>query len=656
MQVVLARIGVEPAVRLAADELSQYLQRIDPDLSVEIRVYSAFDRTATRVIWVGRCPELDQNLPEVSDPELDDAICIRVEDGAGFITGTNPRAVLISAYRFLRELGCAWIRPGDDGALVPSYPIRALNVAVREKARVRHRAVCIEGACSLQHVRDMIHWLPRAAMNGYFIQFSRPFHFFDRWYRHESNPYLEAQPVTREDVDAITAALTEEISQRDLLFHQVGHGWTCAPLGFPADGWQELPDEAIGEQARRALAEVGGRRGFFGNIPLNTNLCTSSKDVRELVTGTIADWCAAHPAVRFLHFWLADGFNNTCECPACIERPSDYYVQMLNELDEKLSARGLPTRIVFLVYCDLLWPPCSQTLKNPDRFVLMFAPISRDYNRSYADMDPAAETCGIPPYRRNRNEQPKELGTCLAFLRAWQKLGAKDSFLFDYHLMWDHLKDPGYEDSALLLYRDMNSLDRLDLNGMVSCQLTRCSFPTGLPMRAMAEALWDGTKPYEDVRRRYYQEAFGSSWETAAGYLSRMTELLDPRYTRMEPPAPYPEAERLARVREAGAAAAAFGPEAQLLAKTESDSTRRRSWEILALHAKYIVALASCTETRILEGPAAAEGKISALTDFLMQNEVTFQSVYDPDQVCARICEIVSAWAPDKDLSQEGET
>ena len=81
------------------------------------------------------------------------------------------------------------------------------------------------------------------------------------------------------------------------------------------------------------------------------NLCYSNPKVREIITDEIVDYLKNHPWINALHFWLADGSNNNCECDECKKAlPSDFYVKMLNELDAKLSAADLSTKIVFLIY------------------------------------------------------------------------------------------------------------------------------------------------------------------------------------------------------------------------------------------------------------------------------------------------------------------
>ena len=62
---------------------------------------------------------------------------------------------------------------------------------------------------------------------------------------------------------------------------------------------------------------------------------------------------------------------------------------------------------------------------------------------------------------------------------------------FDYHFMWDHFLDPGYYEMARILFRDMQGLHKVGLNGMMSCQTQRSFLPTGFGMAAMAAALWD---------------------------------------------------------------------------------------------------------------------------------------------------------------------
>ena len=118
-RVTLARIGNDETIRYAVQELYTYLKKIDNSLFVDVRFYPEYDESVKNVIWVGQSDAFTDNLLEVPDAFLDDSIYVNVENSEGVITGCNPRAVLIAAYRFLKELGVAWIRPADDGEVVP---------------------------------------------------------------------------------------------------------------------------------------------------------------------------------------------------------------------------------------------------------------------------------------------------------------------------------------------------------------------------------------------------------------------------------------------------------------------------------------------------------------------------------------------------------
>src|SRR5699024_11067368 len=170
-----------------------------------------------------------------------------------------------------------------------------------------------------------------------------------------------------------------------------------------------------------------------------TNLCFHNGDAVEAFADLVVKYAKTNPTVDYLHVWLADEYNNVCECEGCQQTtPSDQYVSLLNEIDRRLSMEGLDTRVVFLLYQELLWPPLKERLRNPDRFVLMLAPISRTFEASYDLTGPEAS---MPPYERNRIVLPTNLQENLAFLRGWQQLFQGDSFVYDYPLGRAHYGD-----------------------------------------------------------------------------------------------------------------------------------------------------------------------------------------------------------------------
>ena len=506
-------------VAFAARELERLLRLTDPSLETKI-VEMPFDPDAAGVLWVG--PDGD---PGFGEDDATDTVKIGVSGMSGVITGSNPRSVLIAVYRFMRELGCRFIRPGRDGEKIPQRELRDLSVSVAETASYRHRGVCIEGADSYENVFDMIDFLPKVGMNEYFIQFMVPTEFFMRWYAHVGSPVLEPEWKDADEARRIAADMTvrleKEIKKRSLRYQKAGHGWTCEPFGIPGGGWFRR-DTPLTPEQQKVLAEVNGERQLWGGVPLDTNLCYSNDEVRATVTDAITAYAAQNPQIDAIHFWLADGYNNHCECENCRKmRPADWYVRMLNELDEKMTASGLETKIVFLIYVDLLWEPKVEKIRNPGRFILMFAPITRSYGQNYGDC--LTFDGELPPYVRNRLEMPSSLAQNVEHLRRWQADFDGDSFAFDYHLMWAHVGDIGYEKCARNLFCDMKDLKKLGLDGMVSCQIQRCFWPTSLPFLAMAAALWDSEADFDRVADDYYRAAFGDKADAVRGAMKTLS-------------------------------------------------------------------------------------------------------------------------------------
>ncbi len=552
-----------------------------------------------------------------TDP-ADDRIEIAVAGGVGRIAGANPCALLIAVYRFLFELGCRWVMPGEEGERLPKKALTPadLTVSVSETPSYRHRGVCIEGAVAEEHVRDMIEYMPRVGMNSYFIQFFRPATFFNRYYQHGCSLTRSGAPKTDEEIDAIHARLAEEIALRGLTHHAVGHGWTCVPFGLRGEGWSTLDEEDVEPAYLERTALVNGRRGLWGGCPLNTNLCFSQRAVRERITDAAVDYVREHPSIGALHVWLADASNNVCECEDCQKKiHADWYVLLLNELDEKLTAAGLDTKVVFLLYVDLLWAPQTERLKNPDRFLLMFAPITRSYSSDYLDGLKKAETAKTTPFVRNHLQFPSDLSENIAYLRQWQKTFSGDSFDFDYHLMWANSMDFGNESIARVMHADACALDKLGLNGLISCQLGRNGFPTTLPLYVMARGLWDKHSCYDAVADEYYEAAFGTDGGAVRAYLQELSRRFNYAYLAGERP-DLPTAEMLATYRALPDYIRGF------LAAHPSVSTASPNYHkrVIAHHADYCLLALRYLERRLLDEPREdllneLRAKISAIEE-----------------------------------------
>ncbi|MGE5530436.1 MAG: DUF4838 domain-containing protein [Patescibacteria group bacterium] len=621
-RVTIAPVGRDRTIVYAAEELARYLRKISPG-DVDIRLEEAYrpeDEPAIRVGLAGSFPDLA--LPRVRDPLADDAVRIRISGGRGIVAGNNTRSVLLAVYRYLTILGCRWVRPGPDGEYTPRVDWLNMPVDLTEAPSYRHRGICIEGAVGWEHLRAIIEWAPRVGFNAYFIQFREGYTFFERWYGDTGNPGRKKTDFPVERARELVRMAADEIGKRGLLHHAVGHGWTCEPFGLPGLGWDYPPVEAPPEAARH-LALVNGARRVWHGIPLNTNLCYSNPKTRRIVSEAIASYAAVHPEVDYLHIWLADGANNHCECEDCRRlRPADFYVMLLNEADALLTQRGLPARLVFLIYVDLLWPPEVERFRNPARFTLMFAPITRTYSTPFSC---GGELPVLQPYERNKLNFPGSVAENVSFLRAWQKVFPGDGFDFDYHYMWDHLFDPGYTAIAAVLQRDIQLLGEIGLDGYVSCQTQRAFLPTGLGMTAMGRTLWRRDLGFEEIARDYYAAAFGPEGQACRAYLEKLTELFDPIYLRGEKPDSPAVAAALEKV---PGAVAEFRPVVERNLGL-AEPCWAASWRYLIFHGDLCAGLAKALAARARGEDAEARGLWEEVKRMVWAREDEAVNVFD---------------------------
>ncbi|MGL4737124.1 MAG: DUF4838 domain-containing protein [Cellulosilyticaceae bacterium] len=609
-------------MKYAARELAKYLTLITGEDYFEIKEYVPYKEGQVG-IWLGYDKDFEVSF-DVEDPHLDDAVAIAINSGSGYIAGSNERSILIGVYRFLTELGCCWIRPCKDGEILVKCTQNEMNVRIEELASLRHRGVVIEGANSYENVLDMIEWLPKLGYNSYFIQFMHAYSFFKQWYAHRENPYKQQEFFDDEMAELFTEQLGREIKKRGLIYHVVGHGWTCESLGIPGRGW-DAEIHPLTEDQRSCLALVNGERGFWGNVPLNTNLCNASPRVQILFTESVVDYARIHKNADMIHVWVADAFNNHCECEKCRElTPTDWYVQILNRIDERLTEEGIESKIVFLLYFELLWTPIQERLHHPDRFIMMFAPISRTFTRSYQDC--VCDESPIIRYPLNQIKLPSDVTEYMRFLKGWQEIFEGDSFDFDYHLGRSHYGDPGYYEIARTISKDIKALKDLGLNGLLSCQQQRTFFPTALPSYVMGRTLWDTTLEFEEIANDYFSHAFGVHWKVCQSYLKAVSDVFDMDYWHLGHGKEDTEfAERMSRVNtiidDYRPQIISEGPHVQ--------EAEELSWKYLRYHLEYTRLFAEALGAKARGEGENANKKWTLFSDYICKNEDELQRALD---------------------------
>jgi hypothetical protein len=234
----------------------------------------------------------------------------------------------------------------------------------------------------------------------------------------------------------------------------------------------------------------------------------------------------------------------------------------------------------------------------------------------------------LPPFERNHLQFPSDIPGLLSFLQAWQAVFQGDSFVYDYHLISSGLyqQDPGLMNLARLLSEDVQSLKNLGLNGMVSCQLQRVFFPTGLGMYAMARTLWDDSLAFDSLAEEYFTAAFGSHGMQCQAYLLKLAGLLDFGWLGSMGDT-VPE-DVVARCRSARAVITRFLPVIQQHMWNQ-DICHTRSWQYLYLHAQVTRLLVKILLAKTKGQAKQVQQNWQTLKQFVCQHEDDLQPVLD---------------------------
>ena len=502
-------------VAYAAEEFKKYLRMMMPDLTDVRIVHDPFAKNGFRL---GLMQDFGLDVSDAEDVDLDDILYVNTDKFDGVIAGDNPRSVLLAVYEFFRQNGCRWLFPGHHGEYIPQKEISA--VKYRHKPHMRYRGPCIEGAVSREIVLETIDFLPKVGMNLFMMQFLIPKAFYYRYYARLFNPLRPSQTVSKDTVMQWKAECECEIQKRGIQFHDIGHGWTAAPFGIDvSEGWTPISDDSIPKEMRPYLALLNGERKLFGGSAINTQFCMSNPEARRIVAEFIAEYAENHRNADYIHVWLADAKNNHCECEECAKKSvSDWYVVLLNDIDQALTAKSLDTGIVFIAYTETTWAPETEKIVNADRFTLMLAPITRQYTSS-ASYERKHNTV---PFRRNHIDLPKDLDTYLDCFEEWKKTWKGSNVCFEYYFWKHQYYDPSALSLAKRIFEDIEAYHANGIDGLISCGTQRSYFPNGLANYVLARKQFDLSLSLEEITEDYYRCAYGEKWNEVLDLMQRI--------------------------------------------------------------------------------------------------------------------------------------
>ncbi len=635
------KITSSPVVDFAAEELKKYLRMMMPRCG-EIDISYAPD--AKDGFRLGLMEEFGLDTSEAKDQELDDIIHIEADENGGIIAGNNPRSVLLAVYRYLTENGCRWLFPGVEGELIPVKEIE--KVSYHKMADQRYRGQCNEGAESQQCMMETIDFTPKVGMNVYMLEFDIPKVYYDYYYDHLFNEKnREPEPVTDETVLQWKRACEVEMAKRGLQFHDMGHGWTVESFGVSSiGGWSKDESNPIPEESRQYLAQINGERGLFHGVAMNTNFCMSNKEARKIFTKTVCDYAEINTHVSYLHVWLADWQRNHCECDECRKKiPSDWYVILLNEIDEELTKRNLPTRIVFCAYSDTAYQPLEEKIKNPERFTIQLGAISRSYTYS-VEKDPKVEN--LAPYVLNKSSRLDTMEEYIVRMNEWKKFAPCNSFTYEYHFWKHQFYAPGVLSFAKRICEDIISYRDNGFDGIIEDGSQRCFFPNGFSFYCYGKKLFDNDLSYEELEEEYFTSAYGDAKDLVLEYLKCVDELMPQSYMECKHSSRIPsnfykpemEDKLLLLVEKAKEYREKLSAYKNMPKRVQTVAVR-----LMLLHTEFVEGLAKVMAIKCLGKDEEAKIASKAFFDEFGKNEIAWDRYYDHKQMYQSLSAIFSS-------------
>lgn len=621
IKVITGNLSYEEAETLlfAGEELKKYISLVTDEQIVFCKM-KEWDEDGI-AIGVNLCDE----MPEVEDPKLDDGILININNRRGIITGVNHRAVLIAVYRYLKEQGFIFLRPGKDGEVLPDNFVPK-DIFIKEVPYCRMRGIGIEGSVFYESLEDLIDWMPKVGMNHYAFQLFVPGFIYRRWYGRGGmsiNPYLQVEALSHEDMAGMVNMHLSQIKKRGMTCYNGGHGSTTGAFGLPAGISTQEAEKIMPAQMKENFALLDGERKIFGNSITYTQLCYSNAEVRSKMADYIVDYCFKNPEIDILGVVFSDGSNNYCECEECQKKNiSDWLIMLLNEIDEKMTALGIKTRLTTSLYMHTLWPPKTERIKNKKRIILKFCP----YNRHYDVALTAESDCKMVPHIHNKATPPKDPREYVPYLKGWREIFDGEIYVFDYYYYHDFYHRFSHVMLAKMIYTDIMNYKELNFSGLVSCQVQRAFAPTSLGMNIMARTLWNRDIDYETEKNDIFKTEFGKDFMLVSNYLEELA-LYEPKEGIWHFREPFQSEENAKNCELSMKHIKEFMPIIESHISSITEPREKTSWTNLKFHAEYTY-MALDAMLSLAKGVPATE-KIEKFIDFVNKNEWEMRNYFD---------------------------
>ena len=611
-------------IDFAAQELRKYLRMMQPDEN-QITI-TAKDGDGFRLGLLQ-----DFGLPnDAPDPVMDDIVHIETTEKGGILAGSNPRSVLFAVYRLLKLNGCRFLFPGAEGERIPVKPLKPQSY--HKAADHRYRGRTIEGRPSFEQVLASLDFYAKEELNAFGCYGVAGYHSYYYLHRHNT-ANREPEFFDIDLADSQWRGLYEaEAQKRGVMILSGEHEMVPNALGLSEndrflykEGKKELPADVYPR-----LAMMNGERKLHKNDILFTNVCMSQPDLREKMAQVVVHEIENRPHLQIFGCTVADTSRNHCECEACLLKlPSDWYVMILNRIDQLLTEKNIPTKVLFSFYVDMIFAPEMEKLNNPDRFVFQYCPISRSYTASLPEDAVYPEP---PKYVRNGWEPPKNEKVLMALFRKWKEVFPGPCSVFEYHYWVHQFREPGMLTMARRVYEDVRSYKYTGMDGCMEDGSNRSFWPNGFLMHIYNETLMNRDCDFDGEVADFFQNAYGENWVYAKNYLQGISDAFDHKYMCGERSA---DPKQGTHYNPAHAASLAkvetLAKDLQAFVKTLTYTHRVEylSWKLLCYHADFCCGLAKAL---ILKCQGDTPGAIESFDAFLAEfgkNDVALERWFD---------------------------
>ncbi|MBI4026612.1 MAG: DUF4838 domain-containing protein [Verrucomicrobia bacterium] len=457
--VISIRKNAEEPERFAAEELSRYLHQISgARLPIEIK------SPRSHVIQIEATLKAKQT----------DAFTIQTRANKLLLGGASSRAALHAVYTFLEDqLGCGWIKPGDDQ--IPEMDeVRIGKLDVRREPSFASR-VLVHFPYIRAKALMQIDWMAKQKLNALLLATNND---LGPWERGE-----------------VRDRLIPEIRKRGLELRGTGHAFFAwVP---PAKYFKKHPEY---------FALLGGKREAD---PQKSSLCLSNPAVAREIARNMARFAKKNPEVQVITLWGNDT-TGWCECDGCraMDIPKETCASFSNshKHGRNFARRTAAISITKsqLAFVNRVAELVEET--NPELQIETLA-YGQNYNPSphaaprknvlagFAMFDKllSSQHALLPTHHRANQPIPD-------YIRRWRKQ-TKRFYLYEYFALF-HAFTPLLD----VMSKDFKWYRSVGVHGISS----ETAMWNELHMYAFAKLAWNSSLTADEILRHYCSRAYGS--------------------------------------------------------------------------------------------------------------------------------------------------